>query len=59
MVKGFDKFKQYFAPHSDSFIVIGGTAMQLHGREGGPVPRVTQNIGFRGSDTIGGLRVVE
>ena len=23
MVKGFDKFKQYFAPHSDSFIVIG------------------------------------
>ena len=44
MVKGFDKFKQYFAPHSDSFIVIGGTAMQLHGREGGPVPRVTQDI---------------
>ena len=23
MVKGFDKFKQYFAPHSDSFVVIG------------------------------------
>ena len=23
MVKGFDKFKQYFAPHSGSFIVIG------------------------------------
>ncbi len=44
MVKGFDKFKQYFAPHSDSFIVIGGTAMQLHGREAGPVPRVTQDI---------------
>ena len=44
MVKGFDKFKQYFAPHSDSFIVIGGTAMQLHGHEGGPVPRVTQDI---------------
>jgi hypothetical protein len=44
MVNGFDKFKQYFAPHSDSFIVIGGTAMQLHGREGGPVPRVTQDI---------------
>lgn len=45
MVKGFDKFKQYFAPHSDSFVVIGGTAMQLHGREGGgPVPRVTQDI---------------
>ena len=44
MVKGFDKFKQYFAPHSDSFIVIGGTAMQLHGREGSLVPRVTQDI---------------
>ena len=44
MVKGFDKFKQYFAPHSDSFIVIGGTAMQLHGHEGGLVPRVTQDI---------------
>ena len=42
MVKGFDKFKQYFAPHSDSFIVIGGTAMQLHGREGGLVPRVNR-----------------
>lgn len=48
MVKGFDKFKQYFAPHSDSFIVIGGTAMQLHGREGGPVPRVTQDIDITG-----------
>ena len=44
MVKGFDKFKQYFAPHSDSFIVIGGTAMQLHGQDGGPAPRVTQDI---------------
>lgn len=44
MVKGFDKFKQYFAKHSDSFIVIGGTAMQLQGSEGGFVPRVTQDI---------------
>ena len=44
MVKGFDKFKQFFAPHSDSFIVIGGTAMQLHGQDGGPAPRVTQDI---------------
>ena len=44
MVKGFDKFKQFFAPHSDSFIVIGGTAMQLHGQDGGPMPRVTQDI---------------
>ena len=44
MVKGFDKFKQFFTPHSDSFIVIGGTAMQLHGRESGLVPRVTQDI---------------
>ena len=44
MVKGFDKFKQYFAPHSDSFIVIGGTAMQLHGREVSLVPRETQDI---------------
>ena len=44
MVKGFDKFKQFFAPHSDSFIVIGGTAMQLHGNEGGFTPRVTQDI---------------
>ena len=44
MVKGFDTFKQFFAPHSDSFIVIGGTAMQLHGQDGGPAPRVTQDI---------------
>ena len=44
MVKGFDKFKQFFTPHSDSFIVIGGTAMQLHGRGNGLVPRVTQDI---------------
>lgn len=44
MVKGFDKFKQFFAPHSESFIVIGGTAMQLHGRENNLVPRVTQDI---------------
>lgn len=44
MVRGFDKFKQFFAPHSDSFIVIGGTAMQLHGQEGILVPRVTQDI---------------
>ena len=44
MVRGFDKFRQYFAPHADSFIVIGGTAMQLHGQDGGPMPRVTQDI---------------
>lgn len=44
MVKGFDKFKQFFAPHSDSFIVIGGTAMQLHGRGNNLVQRVTQDI---------------
>ena len=44
MVRGFDKFRQYFAPHSDSFIVIGGTAMQLHAQSGGPMPRVTQDI---------------
>ena len=44
MVKGFDKFKQFFAPHSDSFIVIGGTAMQLQGQEGGLTTRVTQDI---------------
>ncbi len=44
MVRGFDKFKQFFAPHSDSFIVIEGTAMQLHGQEGVRVPRVTQDI---------------
>ncbi len=44
MVKGFDKFKQFFAPHSDSFIVIGGTAMQLHGQDGSLLPRVTQDI---------------
>ena len=44
MVKGFDKFKQFFAPHSESFIVIGGTAMQLHGEDGGFTPRVTQDI---------------
>ena len=40
MVKGFDKFKQFFTPHADSFIVIGGTAMQLHGSEGGFTPRL-------------------
>ena len=44
MVKGFDKFRQFFAPHSDAFIVIGGTAMQLHGQRGGFIPRVTQDI---------------
>ena len=44
MIKGFDKFKQFFAPHSESFIVIGGTAMQLHGEHGGFTPRVTQDI---------------
>jgi hypothetical protein len=44
MVKGFDKFKQFFSPHSESFIVIGGTAMQLHGEDGGFTPRVTQDI---------------
>ena len=44
MVKGFDKFKQFFAPHSDSFIVIGGTAMQLHGQDGSLASRVTKDI---------------
>lgn len=44
MLRGFDKFKEYFAAHADSFIIIGGTAMQLIEPEAAVRPRVTQDI---------------
>ncbi len=44
MLKGFEKFKEYFTAHADSFIVIGGTAMQLIEPNTTVHPRVTQDI---------------
>ena len=31
MVKGFDKFKQFFAPHSDSFTEQAAAKLRRHG----------------------------
>ena len=44
MVRGLDKFRDYFKDHSDSYIIIGGTACDLIIGAAGLTPRATRDI---------------
>jgi predicted nucleotidyltransferase len=44
MVRGLDKFKEYFEQHSDNYIIIGGTACDIIIDEAGFTPRATKDI---------------
>lgn len=44
MVRGLDKFKEYFAGFEDNYIIIGGTACDILEEEAGQQPRATKDI---------------
>ncbi len=41
MVKGIDKFKEYFKDFPDSYIITGGTACDIVLADAGLTPRAT------------------
>lgn len=44
MVRGLDKFKEYFEQYSDNYIIIGGTACDIIIQEAGFTPRATKDM---------------
>ncbi len=44
MVKGLEKFKEYFAGFEDHYVIIGGTACDIALRDTGMRPRATDDI---------------
>lgn len=44
MVKGLDTFKAYFGNHAESYVIIGGTACDIHETQFAQVPRATKDI---------------
>jgi hypothetical protein len=44
MVRGLNKFKEYFEQYSDNYIIIGGTACDIIIDEAGFTPRATKDI---------------
>lgn len=44
MVRGIEKFKEYFAQYADNYIVIGGTACDILQENAGLQPRATKDI---------------
>jgi hypothetical protein len=44
MVRGLDKFKEYFKDYEDNYVVIGGTACDVILNEAGLTPRATKDV---------------
>lgn len=44
MVKGIDKFKEAFAQFADNYVIIGGTACDIHEEANAQIPRATKDI---------------
>lgn len=44
MVKGIKKFKEYFADFSDNYVIIGGTACDIHEELNAQTPRATKDM---------------
>ncbi|MDR1583514.1 MAG: hypothetical protein LBS55_09715 [Prevotellaceae bacterium] len=44
MVRGIEKFKEYFAGYESNYIIIGGTACDILEENTGQTPRVTKDI---------------
>jgi hypothetical protein len=44
MVRGIEKFKEYFAGYEDNYIIIGGTACDMLEENAGQQPRATKDI---------------
>ncbi len=44
MVRGIEKFKEFFADFKENYVIIGGTACDMHEEENGLTPRATKDI---------------
>jgi len=44
MVKGIEKFKEYFSDYTDNYVIIGGTACDIIISDAALVPRATKDI---------------
>ncbi len=44
MVKGIERFKEYFSGFEGNYVIIGGTACEIHEEENALVPRATKDI---------------
>jgi hypothetical protein len=44
MVKGVEKFKAHFGAYKDNYVIIGGTACEVHEDAAGQNPRTTKDI---------------
>lgn len=44
MVRGIENLKEYFAGYEDSYVIIGGTACDIHETQFSQVPRATKDI---------------
>ena len=44
MVKGIDKFREFFADFAENYIVIGGTACEIYEEQYAQIPRATKDI---------------
>lgn len=42
MVKGIEKFKEFFKGFEDSYVIIGGTACEIHEELYAQTPRATK-----------------
>ncbi len=44
MVRGIDKFKAFFKDFENAYVIIGGTACEIHEENYAQTPRVTKDI---------------
>lgn len=44
MVRGIDKFKDFFNDFTDNYVIIGGTACEIHEESYAQTPRATKDI---------------
>lgn len=44
MVRGIEKFREYFAGYEANYVIIGGAACEVHEETYGQRPRATKDI---------------
>jgi len=44
MVRGIERFKEFFSDFEGNYVIIGGTACEIHEEENALVPRATKDI---------------
>ena len=44
MIKGIEKFKEFFSEFENSYVIIGGTACEIHEEIYAQSPRATKDI---------------